>query len=199
MALIKSSFSQIPRPALYGLIPLIVFVAVGIGCVLGSYWLLLEPSRSRVESLEAAYAEAGQAHGKRVASKQVQELVRRSQRDLEKLRETLPPQSQFPALAVAISEFGKHVGVSIPGMTYSTQPSNSGLAVEGSLRFRAIGEYANIYRFIHRLETAQSYLVIESLDVTRSGVHTTTGKSLVELNVRVVTFLRPDPSTQRES
>ena len=199
MTLVKSPFSKIPRPALYGLIPLMAFVAVGIGCVFGSYWLLLEPSRSRVETLQAAYAEAGQAHGKRVASKQVQELVRRSQRDLEKLRETLPPQRQFPALAVAISEFGKHVGVSIPGMTYSIQPSKSGFAVEASLRFRAVGEYADIYRFIHRLETAQSYLVIESLDVTKSGGHTAAGKSLVELNVRVVTFLRPDASTQRES
>ena len=199
MTLVKSPFSKIPRPALYGLIPLMAFVAVGIGCALGSYWLLLEPSRSRVETLQAAYEEAGQAHGQRVASKQVQELVRRSQHDLEKLRATLPPQRQFPALAVAISEFGKHVGVSIPGMTYSTQPSKSGLAVEGSLRFRAIGEYADIYRFIHRLETAQSYLVIESLDVTRSGVYNTAGKSLVELNMRVVTFLLPDSSTQRES
>jgi hypothetical protein len=41
-------------------------------------------------------------------------------------------------------------------MKYSTQPSKTGLAVEGSLQFSAIGEYANIYRFIHRLETAQS-------------------------------------------
>ncbi len=199
MTLVKSPISKIPLLALYGLIPLMAFVAVGIGCVLGSYWLLLQPSRSRVEALQAAYEEAGQAHGKRVASKQVQELVRRSQRDLEKLREALPPQRQFPALAVAISEFGKHVGVSIPGMTYSTQPSKSELAVEGSLRFRAVGEYADIYRFIHRLETAQSYLVIESLDVTKAGGHTAAGKSLVELNVRVVTFLRPDPSTLRES
>lgn len=199
MPLVKSPLSQIPRPALYGLVPLMAFVAVGIGCVLSSYWLALEPSRSRVETLQAAYDAARQANEKRVASKQVQELVRRGQRDLEKLWETLPPQRQFPALAVAISEFGKHVGVSIPGMTYSTQPSKSGLAVEGSLRFRAIGEYADIYRFIHRLETAQSYLVIESLDVTRSSGHTSAGKSLIELNVRVVTFLRPDPSTQRES
>ena len=199
MALVKSPLSQIPRPALYGLVPLIVFVAVGIGCVLGSYWLLLEPSRLRVEQLQAAYEEARQVHGKRVAAKQVQGLVRSSQRDLEKLWETLPTQGQFPALAVAISEFGKHLRVSIPGMTYSTQPSKTGLAVEGSLQFRATGEYADIYRFIHRLETAQSYLVIESLDVTRAGGHTAAGKSLIELNVRVVTFLRPDPSTQRKS
>jgi Tfp pilus assembly protein PilO len=199
MALVKSPFSQIPRPALYGLIPLIAFVAIGIGCVLGGYWLLLEPSRSRVETLQVANEEARQAYEKRVAAKQIQGLVRRSQRDLEKLWETLPTQRQFPALAVAISEFGKHVGVSIPGMTYSTQPSKSGLAIEGSLRFGAIGEYSDIYQFIHRLETAQSYLVIESLDVTRSGKHTAAGKSLVELNVRVITFLRPDPSTQRES
>jgi hypothetical protein len=199
MTLGKSPLSKIPRPALYGLIPLMAFVAGGIGCVFGSYWLLLEPSRSRVEMLQAAYEEAGNAHGKRVAAKQIQELARRSQRDLEKLWETLPTQRQFPALAVAISEFGKNVRVSIPGMTYSTQPSKAGLPVEGSLRFRAIGEYADIYRFIHRLEMAQSYLVIESLDVTRAGGHTAAGKSLVELNVRVVTFLRPDPSTQRES
>jgi len=199
MALVKPPLPQIPRPALYGLIPLVAFVALGIGCVLGSYWLLLEPSRSRIDRLQAAYEEARQAHGKRVAAKRVQGLARNSQRDLEKLWETLPTQSHFPALAVAISEFGKHLRVSIPGMTYSTQPSKTGLAVEGSLRFRAIGEYADIYRFIHRLETAKSYLVIESLDVTRSGRPTAAGKSLVELNVRVVTFLRPDPSTQRES
>lgn len=199
MALVISPISQVPRHALHGLIPLMAFVAAGIGCALGSYWLLLEPSRSRVDTLHTAYEEARQAHAKRVAAKQVQELVRHSQRDLETLWTSLPPQRQFPALAVAISEFGKHVQVSIPGMTYSTQPSKSGLAVEGSLRFNAVGEYANIYRFIHRLETAQSYLVIESLDVTTSRGHTATGKSLVELNVRVVTFLQPDPSTQRES
>jgi Tfp pilus assembly protein PilO len=199
MALVKSPLLQIPRPALHGLVPLLACVAIAISCVLGSYWLLLEPSRSRVETLQASYDEARQVFEKRVASKQTQELVRRGQHDLDQLWETLPPQRQFPALAVAISELGKHVGVSIPGMTYSTQPSKSGLAVEGSLRFRASGEYANIYRFIHRLETAQSYLVIESLDVTRSNRQTATGKSLVELNVRVVTFLRPDPSTQRES
>lgn len=199
MALVKSSLPWIPRPILHGLIPLTAFVAVGIGCVLGSYWLLLVPSRSHVNTLQAAYDEARQAYEKRVAGKQVQELVRNTQQDLEHLWETLPSQRQFPALAVSISEFGKHVGVSIPGMTYSTQPSKSGLAVEGSLRFRAIGEYTDIYRFIHRLETIPSYLVIESLDVTRSGVHTAAGKSLVELNVRVVTFLRSNASSSRES
>ena len=199
MALVKSLLPQIPRPALHGFTPLMAFVALGISCVLGSYWLLLEPSRSRLDKLQATYEEARQAHGNRVAAKQVQGLVRGSQRDLEKFWETLPTQRQFPALAVAISEFGKHLRVSIPGMTYSTQPSQTGLAVEGSLRFRAIGEYADIYRFIHRLETAQSYLVIESLEVTRSGKHTASGRSLIELSVRVVTFLRPDPSTKRES
>ena len=199
MMLVKSPLAQIPRPALHGLIPLMAFVALGIGCVLSSYWLLLEPSQSRVDTLHEAYEGARQAHGKLVAAKRVQELARGSQRDLETLWATLPTHSQFPALAVAISEFGKHVRVSIPGMTYSTQPSKSGLPAEGSLRFRAVGEYADIYRFIHRLETAPYYLVIESLDVTRAGKNTATGKSLVELNVRVVTFLRPDPSTERES
>lgn len=199
MAFLISPRTQIPRPALHGLIPLMAFVAVGIGCALVSYWLLLEPSQSRVDSLREAYEEARQAHGKLVAAKQVQELARHSQRDLETIWATLPTQRQFPALAIAISEFGKHVRVSIPGMTYSTQPSKAGLPAEGSLRFRAIGEYADIYRFIHRLETAPYYLVIESLDVTRAGKYSTMGKSLIELNVHVVTFLRPDPSTQRES
>ncbi|HSQ92570.1 MAG TPA: type 4a pilus biogenesis protein PilO [Nitrospiraceae bacterium] len=199
MTLMKLPIPQIPRPALYGLIPLIAFVVVGISCVLGSYWLVLEPSRLRVDKLRTAYEEAGLAHEQRIAAKRVQALVLDSQRDLEKIWETLPTQSQFPALAVAISQFGKHLRVSIPGMRYSTEPSKTGLAVEGSLQFRAVGEYANIYRFIHRLETAQSYLVIESLDVTSSRGQTGAGKSLVELNVRVVTFLRPDPSRQGES
>ena len=75
MILVKSSLTQFPRPALYGLIPLMAFVTVGIGCVIGSYWLLLEPSRSRVETLQASYDEAKQVNDKRVASKRVQEVT----------------------------------------------------------------------------------------------------------------------------
>lgn len=199
MALIETSFSTIPRHAFHGLIPLTLCVAVGLGCALGSYWLFLAPSRSRIETAHAAYETARLTHAQRIEAKRIQERVRHSQHDLEAVWTQLPTQRQFPALAVAISEFGHHVGVSIPGMTYSTQPSQTGLALEGALRFRAVGEYADIYRFIHRLETSPSYLVIESLEVTTSGRNSASGKSLIELNVRVVTFLRPDASTPRES
>ena len=65
------------------------------------------------------------------------------------------------------------------------------MPAKATISFQATGEYAAIYRFLHRLESADSYLVIESMDVTRVVGNGRSGQTLVGLNIRVATFLRP--------
>jgi hypothetical protein len=77
--------------------------------------------------------------------------------------------------------------VSVPGVTYSFQEVEDGLALKATMAFEAGGDYQAIRRFIRRLESAGPYLVIESLGAARSS-----NADRVTFQMRVATFLRPD-------
>jgi len=193
------SFSPIPRLAARGLWPLGLLTVLALGIGIGAYLLVLIPAEGRLARAEAAYEAARQAQLQQQAARKTQETFRQTQKDLEQVWETLPAQKQFAALAVAISELGRAVSVSIPGMTYTLQKVEEGLPAKASLAFRAVGEYGAIYRFLHRLETTEPYLFIESLDVSRTSEPNRAALTLLAFNVRVVTFLRPDPAKVSES
>jgi len=193
------SFSPIPRLAARGLWPLGLLTVLALGIGIGAYLLVLIPAEERLARAEAAYEAARQAQLQQQAARKTQETFRQTQKDLEKVWETLPAQKQFAALAVAISELGRAVAVSIPGMTYTLQKVEEGLPAKATLAFRAVGEYGAIYRFLHRLETTEPYLFIESLDVSRTSEPNRAALTLLAFNVRVVTFLRPDPARVSES
>ena len=193
------SFSPIPRLAALGLWPLGLLTVLALGIGIGAYLLVLIPAEERLARAEAAYEAARQAQLQQQAARKTQETFRQTQKDLEQVWETLPAQKQFAALAVAISELGRAVAVSIPGMTYTLQKVEEGLPAKATLAFRAVGEYGAIYRFLHRLETTEPYLFIESLDVSRTSEPNRAALTLLAFNVRVVTFLRPDPAKVSES
>ena len=193
------SFLPIPRLAARGLWPLGLLTVLALGIGIGAYLLVLIPAEKRLARAEAAYEAARQAQLQQQAARKTQETFRQTQKDLEQVWETLPAQKQFAALAVAISELGRAVAVSIPGMTYTLQKVEEGLPAKATLAFRAVGEYGAIYRFLHRLETTEPYLFIESLDVSRTSEPNRAALTLLAFNVRVVTFLRPDPARVSES
>jgi len=193
------SFSRIPRLAVRGLWPLGLLTVLALGIGIGAYLLVLIPAEERLARAETAYEAARQAQLQQQAARKTQETFRQTQKDLEQVWETLPAQKQFAALAVAISELGRAVAVSIPGMTYTLQKVEEGLPAKATLAFRAVGEYGAIYRFLHRLETTEPYIFIESLDVSRTSEPNRAALTLLAFNVRVVTFLRPDPPKVGES
>jgi Tfp pilus assembly protein PilO len=199
MNLLNFSFSPIPRLAAHGLWPLGLLTVLAIGIGIGAYLFVLVPAQQRLTQAEAGYEATRQAQLQQQAARKTQEAFRRTRKDLEQVWEDLPAEKQFAALAVAISELGRAVEVSIPGMTYSLQKVEEGLPARASLAFRAVGEYGAIYRFIHRLETTEPYLFVESLDVSRANDSSRAALTLLVFNVRVVTFLRPDPAKVGES
>lgn len=192
MRIPTSLHSHFSRPVWRELRPLLVITLLGFLIVLASYWAFLVPAQRQLVAMQNAYEASRQDHRKLVIHKHLQERVLRGRQELERVWNTLPEEKQFPALAVTISEFGKRMNVSIPGMSYSIQPSNKGLPMEGSIQFSAVGEYSDVYRFIDQLETSKSYLVIESLDAAKTTARQISGTTLVQLHIRVVTFLRPD-------
>ncbi|MGH7251483.1 MAG: hypothetical protein ACREIK_06460 [Nitrospiraceae bacterium] len=152
----------------------------------GVTMLVLAPEQEQLATAKERYEAARQAQIRQKAAKKT--LV-----ELAEVWATLPPRKEFATLAAAISELARADRVSIQGMTYSLQKAEEGMPIKASLTFRPQGEYAAIRRFIHRLETTGSYLYIESLDASRATGSRQAAAPLVVFNVRLVTFLRPDP------
>jgi hypothetical protein len=94
---------------------------------------------------------------------------------------------------------GRLEHIALPGMTYHVEKAEGVMPVKATLTFKVTGDYGAIYRFIHRLEMTERYLVIEQLDATRLDTSDRTSRTLLVFNVKVATFLRPTSQGSQES
>jgi len=186
MKLLRQALPPLAMRTGRALQPLGLATVVALSVAVGVNMLLLAPERERLTTATERYEAARQTQIRQKAAK-------KTLMELAEVWETLPPRKEFATLAAAISELARADRVSIQGMTYSLQKAEEGIPIKASLTFRPLGEYAAIRRFIHRLETTGSYLYIESLDASRATGSRQTSGPLVVFNVRLVTFLRPDP------
>lgn len=186
----------ISRPLLMSLIPLASVTT--FACVLTAtiYLYRLAPANEHLAQTETAYQTALRTQTTLHTTRTTQEQMRATKFKLDEVWRGLPTETEFASLALAISELGRTERVSIPGMQYAIEPSKiTGLPVKASISFSVTGEYRAVYRFIHRLESADSYVVIESLDASRSAKADKGTSASVVFHVKVVTFLRPNPPT----
>lgn len=169
--------------------PLTLLAMMSLLVSVVSYVFGLRPAEQRLAAAEHAYhgAKQMQADLQRTRTQQVQ--ARTALRQLEIERQVFPTQAAFTSLAVALSDLAKRERVIIPGMGYDIKKPDGLHPVKATIAFRAVGEYAAIYRFLHRLETAEPYLVIESLDVT-SERKEDRSMTRVLVNITVATYLR---------
>lgn len=183
---------RLPKAILQGLVPLMSVTTlslVGAGLLYGCW---LRPAQEGLPRAEQAYQAAKQTQAtlQRTRARQVQAQTAQQQLDLAK--GALPKQEEFTSLAMALAELGKREQVLIPRMGYDIKKPEEGRLVKATIAFKATGEYAAIYRFLHRLETTESYLVIERLDVgSEHNQKHSSGRVMV--NITVATYLRPEP------
>ncbi len=182
---------RLSRPAIVGLIPLILLTLFAVGVFIGTYMQLVKPADDRLARAQKAYQQAKVAWDQNHASRQLNERVRDAQKRVDQLWQSLPSQRDFAALAMAIAELARSEQVSIPGMSYHMEKPEGRMPVKATVSFKVTGEYGAIYRFIHRLETSGSYVVVESLDASRADKAHRATSNLVVFNMTVATFLRP--------
>lgn len=188
MTFIGFAVPRLPAVALRGLIPLAGLTALSLSVAVTMYVFVLSPVQERVAKAEQHYQTAKQAQAKLQGARTQQERARTAQRQLQQAWESLPTHDEFASVAMALSELAKREWIAIPGMNYDVKKPEGGLPAKATIAFRATGEYAAVYQFIHRLETADPYLVIESLDV--ASEHRASDAARVGVGMRVVTFLR---------
>jgi len=169
-----------------------------LACVLAAtnYFYRLSPAQEHLAQAEAAYQTTLRAQAALEATRKTQEEILAIKLKLDEVWRGLPTETEFASLALAISELGRSERVTIPGMQYAVERSPAdGLPVKASISFSVTGDYAAVYRFIHRLESADSYVVIESLNASRTAKSDKGSSSSVVFHVTVATFLRPNPPT----
>ena len=190
MTLFNMAIPAIPITALRGLIPLATLTVLSVAGATLVYTLWLSQAEQNLVNAEQAYQAAKQAQAALQGARTQQARARAAQQQLDVVRQALPSQEEFTPLALALTELGKSEHVAIPGMGYDIKNSEKGQPAKATIAFHALGDYASVYHFIHRLETVDPYVVIESLDVARE--HTSKGSSAARIvvNIKVATYLR---------
>jgi Tfp pilus assembly protein PilO len=180
-------------------VPLGLVALIAVGCAAFLYIGIREPALSRLEQAEIDFQTAKQNQEQLHRTRALQEKARIAQQQVEDVWKGLPTHNEFASFAMAISEKGKLERVAIPGMTYHVEKAEGVVPVKATLTFKVTGSYSAIYRFIHRLETTESYLVIERLDAARLDKSDRASSTLLVFNVKVATFLRPSLPGAQES
>src|SRR6185437_10015094 len=147
---------RVPKVFLRVLLPLTGLTVVSLLGTVGMYLFCVRPAEERLVRAEQAYQSAKQTQGRLQGTKTQQVRAQTAQRQLDIERHAFPTQEEFTSLAMALSDLGKREHVVIPGMGYDIKKSEGTRPVKATIAFKATGEYAAIYRFLHRLETAES-------------------------------------------
>lgn len=138
-------------------------------------------AHATVERLEQEWAAARQ-------SLMSHREARKVRKDLNRVWAVLPAEQDFAPLALGISEEAKRDRVALPALSYKTEPTLMANTSKGVLQGSMSGRYEDLRRFIYELETAEELLLIEDLELTRSG---NGGRdTALTFNIKIATYLR---------
>lgn len=191
MTAMNLTMPTLPMAQLQRFVPLGLVTLIAVGCAVFIYIGIREPALLRLEQAETAFQTAKQNQEQLHRTRALQEKAKSAQQQVENVWKGLPTQNEFASFAMAISEMGKLERVAIPGMAYHVEKAEGTVPVKATLTFKVTGDYGSIYRFIHRLEMTEPYLVIERLDAARLDKSDRASSTLLVFNVKVATFLRP--------
>lgn len=161
-----------------------------VGLVIGLCLVLFLVQDLGVAGAHAAMERLEQEWGAARQSLMSHREARKVKKDLERVWAVLPAEQDFAPLALGISEEAKRDRVTLPALSYKTEPTLMANTSKGVLQGSMSGRYEDLRRFIYDLETAEELLLIEDLELTRSGGG---GRnSALTFNIKIATYLRAD-------
>jgi type II secretion system (T2SS) protein M len=172
--------------------PLILWMAVAgvLGAALVVVRLLVvAPAQARFAQAEAEWLAARQRVAQRLEAKQ-------ARKNLTVILNALPGQRDFAQLPLAISEVARRDRVSIPDLSYTLEKPQAEGVTKAVLRGSVSGRYEDLRRFIHHLETADGFMFIEDLNVSRRS--TKKGEA-VAFEISLSTYIREGPGQRVSS
>ncbi|HZC67005.1 MAG TPA: type 4a pilus biogenesis protein PilO [Nitrospirales bacterium] len=166
--------------------PLILWLAVAgvLGAALVVVRLLVvAPAQDRFAQAEAAWMAARQRVAQRLEAKE-------ARKNLTVILNALPGHRDFAQLPLAMSQVARRDRVAMPDLSYALEKTQAGGFTKAVLRGSVSGRYEDLRRFIHHLETADGFLFIEDLNVSR---HSTKKGEAVAFQITLSTYIREGP------
>ncbi len=165
--------------------PLLPWGGVALGLLLT--WIIVHQAgvadlQSKRQAMEADWVAMRQAlvHHRE---------ARKAGRDLTHVWTLLPAERDFSPLALGISDEASRDRVTLPALSYKTEPTRVAHTTKGLLQGTMSGRYEDLRRFIHGLETAEELLFIEDLELNRAGHDL---NAPLTFNIKIATYLRAD-------
>ena len=172
------------------LLPLVVAFVVTVGVLL----LVVLPLRQGVKSAEedalnARITLAG-ARAAEKGAKQAQAGKERADQEMKKFYAEILPRN-FDAAANLISfwpiKIAQQSRVKWSSGTTQTKPmQEQSNLVKVSSKATLTGEYADIRRFLYEIETAEQFVIIESVELSQSGSAQSSG--VLEVSLEIATY-----------
>ncbi len=144
-------------------------------------WGLTAAEKTR-STLEVEWAQARQALAYHKEAK-------RAKLDLRQVWEVLPAERDFAPLALGVTEEAKRDHVTLPALSYKTEPTPVANTTKGVLQGSMSGRYEDLRRFLYDIETAEELLFIEDLNLVGSASQP---NQALTFNIKIVTYLRGD-------
>jgi Tfp pilus assembly protein PilO len=115
--------------------------------------------------------------------------ARSARRDLNQVWSVLPDERDFAPLALGITEEAKRNRVTLPALSYKTEPTLVAHTSKGLLQGSMSGRYEDLRQFIYELETADELVFIEDLELAKSDG----GQNQpLTFTIKIATYLRAE-------
>ena len=117
--------------------------------------------------------------------------AQKARKDLAQVWSALPGERDFAPLALGITEEAKRDRVTLPALSYKTEPTPVAHTSKGVLQGTMTGRYEDLRRFLYDVETAEELVFIEDLELVRTGAQQ---DQTLTFNIKIATYLRGEPS-----
>lgn len=167
--------------------PLIILVALAL-INLAFYAILVYPLQSAAIREEDDYMQTRNRLASLKAKASLAKTVQDSSSAIGELTGRLPARNGLPYLIRDIHGVAREFDLRIPNVTYEPQKVKGEALTSLTITFPVEGNYPDIRRFIHEMETSDRLLMIEDIGISSSARETAT----TNLQMKLRTYLRSD-------
>ena len=172
---------------------LILPIAIALLVNLALYAIVVYPLSKKVaggeQEAEAAAAALNAARRDHAAARATVAGKAQADEELQKFyRDVLPPDVDAARRItfLRIEQLAQQCNLRVERQNSDSQPQRDSHLTKYTYRASLSGEYRNIRRFIHELETAPEFLVLENVELSQSEV----ANRGLNVNVEIATYYR---------
>ena len=192
MSLLRRVFSE--RRAV--VVPVTIFLVGNIAVLALVVWPLQRSVTGGEESKWRATQVIAAARSQEIQAKTDRANKDRADIELRKFYTEILPKDDRTAIGATTFSLSRlaeasHVTFKVGQWDRSDVKDSTLVRLEGQVTL--VGEYSNVRKFLYEVETAQEFVIIESVELSSASV--TQNDNMLELGLVIATYYRPDVRT----